>query len=252
MYLDVLWFLNFSVDLLLLVATNRLSGYPTAVGRTVLAAVLGGFYGSVCVLPGAFFLTGTGWRIVFLAIMGVLSFGANKDAIRRCILFVLLSMASGGIALGLGSSGVMSVLFCAFSVCIMCMFGRRGRFGKRYVPVEIRHNGKCYRFTALIDTGNTLTDPITGRNALVVSSRIGQQLLGEDKIHFSDPVAAMAHIQGGRLIPYHTVGNTGGLMAAKCFPDVTIGKWHGSCLIAFSPQNLGRGEAYEALTGGIL
>lgn len=251
MYLDVLWFLNFSVDYLLLVATNRLSGYQTTLWRTLLAALIGGIYGSVCVLPGFVFLAGTCWRIVFLLLIGFLAFGSNKDAIRRCALFVLLSMATGGIALGLGYGGTLSLILCAASVSLMCMFGLRGRIGKRFLPVEIRHNGKCHRFTALIDTGNSLSDPITGQQALVVSSELGCRLLGDEKLQFSDPVATMQRIQGVRLIPFHTVGNAGGLLAAKYFRDVSIGKWRGSCLVAFSPQELGRGEAYEALTGGI-
>ena len=251
MYLDILWILNFAVDFLLLIAANRLSGYPTAVGRTVLAAVVGGFYGSICVLPGWFFLAGTLWRMVFLGLMGCIAFGANRDALRRCVLFVLLSMALGGIALGIGQGGFLSILLCAISVCIMCMFGLRGKLGSRFLPVEIRYNGKCHRFTAMIDTGNTLTDPITGQQVMVVSSGLGQRLLGQGSIAFSDPVSVMECIQGGRLIPYRSVGTENGLLAAKRFQDVTIGKWHGDCLVAFSPQELGRGEAYEALTGGI-
>lgn len=251
MYLDILWILNFTVDLLLLIAANRLSGYPTAVGRTVLAAVVGGFYGSICMLPGWFFLAGTVWRLVFLGVMGFVAFGSNRDALRRCVLFVLLSMAMGGIAIGIGRGGVLSILLCAISVCVMCMFGLRGKLGGRFLPVEICYNGKCHRFTAMIDTGNTLTDPITGQQVMVVSSGLGQRLLGQGAIAFSDPISAMECIQGGRLIPYHSVGTENGLLAAKRFQDVTIGKWHGDCLVAFSPQELGKGEAYEALTGGI-
>ena len=251
MYLDVLWFLNFVVDFLLLIATNRLSGYPTVAWRTLLAAVFGGLYGSVCVLPGFLFLAGTVWRVVFLLLIGVLAFGANRDSVRRCVLFTLLSMASGGIALGLGCGGAIAVILCAVFVCAMCMFGLRGRVGKRFLPVEIRYGGKSYRFHALIDTGNSLVDPITGQQALVVSSKLGHLLLGNAEIEFSDPVKMIENIKGGRLIPYHTVGHDGGLMAGKYFRDVTIGRWRGSCLVAFSPQEIGRGEAYEALTGGI-
>lgn len=251
MYLDVLWIVNFIVDLLLLIATNRLSGYPTAMVRTVFSAVIGGFYGSICVLPGLFFLAGTIWRLIFLGLMAFVAFGINKDSIRRSVLFVFLSMALGGIALGIGQGGFISIILCAAFVCVMCMFGLRGRFGSQFLPVELRYNGKCHRFTAMIDTGNTLTDPITGQQVMVVSSGLGHRILGEGTLAFSDPVATIENIQGGRLIPYHTVGKEGGLLAAKRFRDVSIGKWHGDCLVAFSPQELGRGEAYEALTGGI-
>lgn len=251
MYLDVLWVLNFLVDLLLLIATNRLAGYPTSWGRTALAAVIGGCYGSICVVPGLFFLAGTLWRLVFLGVIGGVAFGVARDAVRRCILFVILSMALGGIALGIGRGGFWSVLLCAVFVCAMCLFGLRGRLGNRFLPVEIRYNGKCHRFTAMVDTGNTLSDPITGQQVIVVSPKLGQQLLGQGSFAFSDPVDAIKYIQGSRLIPYRSVGTEAGFLAAKRFEDVLIGKRRGSCLVAFSPYELGKGEAYEALTGGI-
>lgn len=252
MYLDVLWTLNFIVDLLLLIATNRLSGYPTVIVRVVFSAVLGGFYGSVCVLPGWSFLARTPWRLVFLLSMGWIAFGLTKDSLRRSVLFVLLSMALGGIALGMGRSGFLPTLLSAASVCFLTIFGLRGKYGNRFIPVKIIYNGKCHHFTAMIDTGNTLTDPITGEKVLVVSSGVGKRLLGLQPTTFADPIKAMEYIQGGRLVPFHTIGNEGGMLVAKRFQDVTIGKWHGNCLIAFATQELGRGEAYEALAGGII
>lgn len=250
MYLETLWILNFVVDFLLLIATNRLSGYPTIIGRTLLAATVGGIYGIICILPGMLFLSGIVWRLIFLGVIGWIAFGTTKDIIRRCILFSLLSMAMGGIALVLGRGGFLAVVFCAVFVCFMCIFGLRGKIGNHFLPVQVRQDGKCHRFTALIDTGNMLTDPLTGQPVIVVSCDLGQRLIGEEKVQFADPVSALEHIQDGRLIPYHSVGTEGGLLAAKRYQDVTIGRWHGACLVAFSPQPLGRGEAYEALTGG--
>lgn len=252
LYLDVLWILNFSVDLLLLIAANRLSGYPTALVRTVAAAALGGFYGCLCIIPGWTFMGRTLWRLILLGLMGCIAFGMNKNAIRRCVLFALLSMAMGGIAIGVGSGGFISLLLCAAGVCMMCVFALRGRLGNRFLPVKVRCDGRCHRFTAMIDTGNTLTDPMTGQQVMVVSSDLGRRLLGQDLIEFSDPVSAIRKIQGGRLISYSGVGVESGLLVAKRFHDVTIGKWHGGCLVAFAPQELGRGADYEALTGGIL
>lgn len=250
MYFDILWILNFVVDLLLLIAANRLSGYPTQWWRTILAAVIGGTYGSLCVLPGLFFLAATFWRLIFLGLIGCIAFGIQKDTLRRCVLFSILSMALGGIAIGIGSNGFLSVLVCALMLCLMCTFGLRGRIGNKFVPIEILYNGKSHRFTGLIDTGNLLTDPITGEQIIIVSSSLGRQILELGSITFSDPVSAIKLIQGGRLVLYHSVGTENGLLAAKRFQNVTIGKWCGACLVAFSPQEIGKGQSFEALTGG--
>ena len=144
------------------------------------------------------------------------------------------------------------MLFGAAAVCLMCLYGLRGRLGSRFVPVEVNWHGKRHRFTAMVDTGNTLTDPVTGQQVLVVSSGLAGSLLGLREADLQDPVLAVSRIQGGRLVPYQGVGTQAGLLAAKRFPDVTIGKQRGGCLIAFAPQELGKNSGYEALTGGVL
>lgn len=248
LYLDVLMLLNFLVDFLLLIATNRLSGYPVSVKRAAAAAVLGGVYGGACMLPGFQFLGGTLWRVVSLALMAGIAFGFCRDSVRRGIVFILLSMALGGVALGLGNGSFWTLLTSAAAVSVMCILGFRGKIGAQYVPVEVQG----YRFTALHDTGNTLADPITGQQVLVVSAGIGRKLLGLTMEELTDPVKAMGKVTGLRLLPYHAVGCSAGMLAARRFDDVRIGRWKGSCLVAFAPNDLGQGKPYDALTGGVL
>lgn len=247
-YVDVLMLLNFLVDLLLLVGTNRLAGYPVGAKRAVLAAVLGGLYGGLCVMPGFTFLSGTFWRLMSLLIMGGISFGFRVESFRRTGLFALLSMALGGAVSGMSGGGFWSLVLSAVGICGICLVGLRGRLGRQYVTVQVEN---C-RFTALVDTGNTLTDPLTGQQIMVVSPTVGRRLLQTDEQVFAQPLKAMERIPGLRLIPYHAVGCSGGVLPAKRFADVRIGSRRGSCLIAFAPNELGRGEAYEALMGGVL
>ena len=58
-YLDLVVILNFGVDFLLLIGTNRLCGYPMKPGKAAFAAALGGLYAGCCVLPGFSFLGNT-------------------------------------------------------------------------------------------------------------------------------------------------------------------------------------------------
>ena len=247
-YVDVLMLLNFLVDTLLLVGTNRLAGYPAGARRALLAGALGGIYGGICVLPGLTFLAATHWRLVALGTMAVLAFGCNTDALRRGMLFVLLSMALGGVAMGLGRISFWSLLWSAGAVGAMCIFGFRGKLGVRYLPVKI---GNC-GFTALVDTGNTLTDPLTGQQIMVVSPKIGQRLLAVEPRALADPVGLMSKVKGARLVSFHAVGCDHGVLPVKRFENVQVGKWRGSLLVAFSPNELGQGKPYEALTGGLL
>lgn len=246
-YLDVLMILNFLVDLFLLIGTNRLSGYATNMKRAVLSAVFGGVYGGICVLPGLQFLSHSFWRVMVLGVMAGIAFGINRDSLRRGILFVLLSMALGGVATGLTGGSFWTLSLSAFAVCVMCLLGFRGRVGAEYLPVEL----EGIRLTALRDTGNTLTDPMTGQRILVVSARIGLRILKLSKQELENPVETVTRVQGARLIPYQTVGKRA-MLLAKRYDNVTIGKWKGTCLVAFSPSDIGQCGAYEALTGGVL
>ena len=251
-YLDLVIILNFCVDFLLILGTNRLCGFPPGWGRTALAAALGGAYAGVCVLPGLSFLNSTLWRIVFLGLMGVLAFGWNIGALRRIVLFIFMSMALGGIALGIGSGGFWAVVMAAIGVALLCLIGFQGRVSdNRFVPIAVRHGGKSISLTALVDTGNTLRDPISGAPVVVADAKAGEVLLSLSKEQLSHPVETIAQVAGLRLIPYHAVGQPAGLLLGIKAECVEINGKRTDCMVAFAPQSIGTGRDYQALTGGL-
>lgn len=253
-YLYMVILLNFLVDFLLLLSTNRLCGYRTGWTRPALAAVLGGVYGGACLLPGFYFLGNMLWRIASLLLMAWIAYGLSKSSLRRAVVFVLLSMALGGLVSGIGGGGIWSVVASAAGIFIMCALGFRDSIGTvTYIPVVLNYCGKRLHLTALQDTGNALRDPVTGSAILVVGAEIAQQLTGLTQQQLRRPVEAMqaSNLPGLRLIPYHAVGQPSGLLLALRFQDVTIGKWKGSSLVAFAPDGLSKEGAYQALTGGV-
>ncbi len=251
-YVDLVMLLNFAVDLLLLMGTNRLSGFPSRRGRCFLAAMLGGLYGAVCLLPGFRFLGNLLWRIVALAAMAVTAFGADKSALRRGALFVMLSMALGGIALGLGRGGTWQLIAAAAGLCLLSGFGFSGKMGARqYVSVEIIHRGVRTAMTALKDTGNSLRDPITGEPVLVVGPEAAKKLLGLSAEQLATPIEAMTAVPGLRLIPFRAVGSANGMLLAFRPEMVCIDGQNGRTIVAFAPDKIGN-EGYQALAGGLL
>lgn len=253
-YLDVVLLLNFVVDFLLLLGTNRLCGYPMGWGRAMLAAAVGGIYGGVCLLPGFQFLGNSIWRIVSLCIISWIAFGFHKNALRRGIIFSVLCMALGGVASGFENSGFFSIVAAAAGICVIVIFGfRGGAIGtSTYVPVELHYGGRRVCLTALCDTGNHLTDPLTGQPVLVVEADIAHRLTGLTCQQLSKPSEAIltANVPGLRLIPYHAVGKPNGMLLGMRMNNVKIGKWKGSSLVAFSPDGLSSQGDYQALTGG--
>lgn len=252
-YLDLVMILNFLVDFLLILGTNRLTGYPPGGTRAAGASFLGSIYAAVCLIPGFRFLGNVLWRTVFLCLMAVLAFGWNVGAVRRGAVFVLLSMALGGLAEGVRLKHFLAICLCALLLWLLCRVGFGGQLGSReYVPVELTWQGRSLRLMALRDTGNTLRDPLTGEPVLVCGADVGEELLKLPRSAFQDPAGTVAAgvLPGLRLIPYRAVGQPGGMLLALRLKDVKIGNQRVSPLVAFAPQKLANGEDYQMLTGG--
>ena len=190
--------------------------------------------------------------MVVLAAMGVTAYGWNMGALRRGTIFVLLSLALGGMAIGLGKGDFASLILSAAGIAFLCVLGIRSPLGiDRYQQVELQWRGKKIFVTALVDTGNTLCDPITGACVLVVGMDVGMRL-GISREMICDPITAMAQksIPGARLVPYRAVGKPGGMLLMMRMEQVRLGGRIISPMVAFAPEVIGRNEGYQALAGG--
>lgn len=250
-YLPGVFVLYFLVDFLLLLGAGRLCGDPVKWPKAALAAVLGGIYADACLLPGFYFLGNLLWRIVSLSVMAVIAYGFSASALRRGLIFGILSFALGGAVLEIGKGGPAELLGTAGVLCILCGFGFRGKMGGRtYIPVELSYGEKHLCLTALHDTGNSLVDPVTGRQVLVVGADVAQSLTGLTREQLHKPVESVGCLPGLRLIPYRSINCSSGFLLGMRFQNVKIGNWQGSSLVAFAPEWLHPEGAYQALTGG--
>lgn len=252
-YLDLVILLNFLVDFCLLVGTNRLAGYPNGVKKCLLAGVFGGFYAACCLIPGFRFLGNEFWRFVSLVAMGGIAFGWNRSGLQRGAIFLILSLALGGIAAGMDGRSFWALTGAGGMIWLLCRMGFRGG-QKEYVPIELTWKGKRMSLVALRDTGNNLRDPITGEQVLVAGADVGEKLLGLTHHQLAHPVETVASgcIPGLRLIPYTAVGQPGGILLAVRFQDAKIGSTYAKPLVAFAPEVLARGDVYQMLTGGVI
>ena len=252
-YLDAVVLLNFLVDGLLLLGTNRLTGYPPGWKRVIPAAVLGGVYAGMCMLPPLQLLGSVAFRLLCLGVMSVIAFGWNWSALRRGAVFVLLSMALGGLMLGFEGGGFVALLLAAGGITLMCRLGLKSPVGaQQYQQVELVWKGKRLRLMALMDTGNTLRDPVSGAAVLVAGMDVAQQL-DIPRAFVENPIAGVCApgLSGARLIPYRSVGCESGMLLAIRCEQVKIGGRPVSSVVAFTPERLGSDGTYQVLAGGV-
>lgn len=253
-YLDLLMFLNFLVDFLLLMGANRLAGFPCNGCRSAAAALLGAVYSGACLLPGFLFLGNILWRTVCLVLMAGIAFGWNRSTLRRGGVFLLLSMSLGGLAISMERQDVRTLAVSACLIWLLCGIAFGGHIGGReYIPLEICYGDNSVKLLALKDSGNTLRDPVSKQQVLVISREAASRLTGLSEAQLKSPMQTlMQHpLPGLRLIPYRAVGQCGGMLLAMRFDDVKIGSRQQSAVVAFDTGGLGCGEIYQALTGGI-
>lgn len=278
LYVDTLFILNALIDYLLLLVSARVAGRPLRRLRFVLGAALGGGYAVAMFLPGFAFLSGGGYKLLIALLMLLLAYGAGPFLLRQSLIFFTLSCAlAGGIAaigmldgggLSLGRGVVYSVpdvkvVLLSAAGCyallsaLLSRLGRHTTLSGELVPVRITLLGRSVELTGLTDTGNTLTDPLTGESVPVAEGAALANLFPAGVGDLTDPAAALERLSVGemrgryRLLPYRAVGVERGLLLAVRMDEVA---WKGRArrgrLVALSPTPVSDGGGYQVLMGG--
>lgn len=266
-YLDEAFALNAVMDYLLLLAAGRLAGVALPRGRLALSAALGGVVAVLVLLPHWGFFTHPLCKLATGVALPLVAFGGSAGLLRVSLIFFGVSAAFGGgvlaLQLWLGAPAIPDCktlllsaagCYCFFTV----VFRRSGRhIGRELAPAWLELGGRKCALTVLLDTGNTLTDPLTGRGVLVAQGDAVAGLFpaGEapTREELTDPISAMEHRRGKgwRLIPYRAVGVSHGLLLTVRVDRAQVGEERmEGLLVALSPTPVSDGGGYNALMGG--
>ena len=276
-YVDTLFLLNALVDYLLLLGAAQLAGERLRRLRFALGAVLGGGYAVAIFLPGGAFLQRLPCRLAVLALMSVAAYGGSRRLLRQSLLFLALSCALGGGVLAvslLGGRGLsldggvvysamdlktvlLSAAGCYAAVTLVFRgLARHTAPAGELAAVRLVLDGRRAELTALRDTGNTLTDPVTGAPVLVAEGARLLPLLPAGTLlpgDLADPVACMEKLRESpiagrvRLLPYRAGGVERGLLLALRLDGLWVNGEKTDMLAALSPTPVSDGGGYGAL-----
>lgn len=275
-YADEVFVLNSVVNLLLLKTSLRLTGGCARQWRQWAAAILGGIYAVLVLLPGLAILGSLPGRIVSFVLLCVCAFGVHGSAWRSALWFFGICCGFGGLTLTvtalLGQPVLLLYGRAYYRVSLrllvllsggtylfvrVLLHGFARHRGAELVRLELALNGRRADCTALVDTGNTLTEPLTGEPVTVAQWQLAARLLPELDLtaaQFADAPELMRRLRAAlpqlrlRLIPYRAVGlNSGLLLAVSCDGVNRNGKPCTHRLVAFSPTAVSDGGTYEAL-----
>lgn len=270
--------LNAAIDTGLLACSARLCGEQLRWRRLILAGMLGGIYAVAAVLPGLGFLRHGLVKASMAAAICLISFGASARYFRLTAVFFAMGCLFAGLVtaftqltgtglLHLPGGGFYPVSALALlSIGALAAAGIRLLFAgslqhtaRAFETLELRLGENTLTLRALVDTGNTLKDPMTNEPVLVLDWKAAARLLPEFQLREQDflcPAELMRRLMREdpglrpRLIPYRAVGVTQGLLlAVRCERRGKDGNFL-PALAAFSPTAVSSGGDYEALTGG--
>lgn len=222
LYIDSLIWINFWMNLYLLSLTN-ISALRTATPQRIcLGAVLGtlGFLIPIMLIPQTLVGVGTG---IAVGVMGMLMFTFRvrrwKAFVRLLERLLFYSFCMGGCLIFLGNMAPVWKEILSSSLGLPAvsgvLFGALYRIGgancdKNCIcDVKMKAGDRTMEVTALIDSGNSLVEPISGKPVSVIDRRVFESLWEE-----SPP--------GFRVIPYHSVGRNRGIMPGYLLEQLEI------------------------------
>lgn len=272
-YIDVLFGVNFIINILLIEASGVIAAAPTVWYRTLLSAALGAAY-SVCIFfPDLALMYTFIMKIAFSGFMVICAFRINElrhffvlwgafyavNFIFGGCVIALMSLTDLGQRSGaIYSNGViyfdlpwqvlLGSTLAAYVLVMLVGRVRKKRLNREKVKrgISIYVNGRCASFTAIIDTGNSLFDPITGDPVAVCEYDMLMPLLGEG----DEPLIEKLTKRGMkvRFIPFSSVGKEHGVMPGFKPDMVKVdGLEIGRCVVCVCENHLSPNREYGAL-----
>ena len=278
-YVDLYFLINTSMDFLCLLITGRLLHARMGTGRLLLAAAVGGFYAVLSLLLAAGGVLGLLADCAAALLISAVAFASRGIRLRRIFLssavFALISMVQGGLMTALyvllnrlelplgaiGEDTLSAWIFGGVALAAGLLTLRGGRamgISSRVEAVEVRARllGREVALNAMVDSGNLLVDPVSGRGVIVaerraLASALPRQLLGEGRAgerEAMEYIRANAEIAARvRLIPTKTASG-GGILVAILPDSVTLKERGGlrSADYLVAAGSVG-GEGFDAL-----
>ena len=234
-YADVLAGINFLINYLMLFAAAKLCGVRINRPRMMAGAAAGAIYCCMAYFWDMPFLWAAAAKLLMGGAMAAIAFGVNKSFIRIFLTFCAVTFAFGGgvmaaalITGGMGRvidvrNGVWyikipaGVLILTSLICFAAMniVFKRKAMGRQISKIELTDSRGSLSFAALVDTGNSLTDPITNQPVVVVEYNTLRAFLPENVTAILDSanpetfpmqIHRLPRDMKFRLLPYKTVG----------------------------------------------
>ncbi|SER63537.1 sigma-E processing peptidase SpoIIGA [Salipaludibacillus aurantiacus] len=242
LYLDVIWLLNFFIDLLLLLLTSIVLKRKVLKKRLFAGAFFASMYVWVMFIPVLHFMMNPFLKALYSVIIILITFPSHqlRSFVQALLMFYFVNFAAGGGLIGLhfflqvdssfiqgtfatrGNSfgSPISWLFVIVGFPLIFFYSKERfaaveaskiRFDET-MDVEIVLGGREIKLKGFVDSGNQLTDPITKKPVMVIDMNKAEKQFPQEifTLSKSSPESMgdipSCYIGKVSIVPYRTVG----------------------------------------------
>lgn len=248
MYIILEYYLleNFIINFLVLYATNIITKSKQKIKGIVIGTIVATIYSLVIFLPSFLFLSSLIFKILISGLIVYITFSSKSKGrfLYQWLCFYIVSFIFAGAIMALSSNftNIHSLLtseinlFEVFTIkhiligiiialiISLIVFGfnhRKKQLEKIIVDARIIYKDNEIGLNALVDTGNTLKEPLTNRSVFVVEVSKLQSILPKDLINYyreglnvnlEDLLLRFTDRFPLILLPFKSIGNERGLI----------------------------------------
>ncbi len=266
-YADILFLINFIINIVLLKISSLFMKSPTSGLRMAAASSLGAVYAVCMFFPDISFLYIFPFKLLVSVIM--IRIITPKAGIIKTVkftaVFYMVSFTFAGVLLAMIYVGGMSspvmhngIFYFDISVTNLltasavsyaviwlssAIFKRNKTLGIKILKIVL--SDKICEVSALSDTGNLLTDPISNTPVVIAEK---SHLLSLFPHGLPDIENAHGTDFKIRIIPYSSLGNEEGVLVGFIPDELSIdGQKIKNVIVAISPHTLSKSNEYNAL-----
>ena len=288
-YIDVLFVVNLIVNYLLLRVSCIFSGINFNRYRVLVAAIVGACYSVLVFFPDFTVVCSMIFKLLVSMLLVAIAFPfySIRSFLKTLLIFYAVSFGFGGCVLGtfyftnigarfgaVYSNGVLyfnlpwsvlAISWCVFYISVK-FFGviTKKTLHKKSLQKKLLlyFKDKTVEVTALLDTGNSLIDPISLSPVIIVEYSILKNLFSKeiqqtlDRLGFDsiDWIMREANAKGlsTRLIPFSSIGKENGILLGFIPDRIEIYDECGvkqvdKCVIGLCESSLSKDKSYSAL-----
>ena len=241
-YLDLIFLENIFMNSIIIYATVIILKKEIKILRILLGSLVGAIYACIYYISNMEIYSNMGLKIILSLVIVYISFGSNglKEFFREVLIFYLTSFTFGGVTFALlyfispgnillengtlvGTYPLKMILIgglIGFFIIIISFKSIKNKLSKKDMLCNISivfEQGKI-DINAIIDTGNFLKEPLTGKPVIIVEKDVlknvipGNILDCMEEIISGIKIIEDKYISKIRLIPFSALGTENGLL----------------------------------------